>query len=828
MPEPSGAVTFLFTDIEGSTVLWETHPSAMKETLAAHDALMRATFDRHGGYVFAKTGDGFGVAFTSPPDAALAALELQEELADAEWPHGGPLRVRMAIDTGIAHERDGDYFGPTVNRVARSMGNAVGGQVLVTATTADLLRHQLPSGVALFDHGTFRLRGVESPVALFELSAGTPTPKRSPLLRRGVAAAVVVLAIAGGTQLLPESAKEQPVAPSVSGSTATEAVAEEAPPPPMWETTLGSPAEFLAIAGGVVVTGQRSADGVTLIGFALEDGRELWRADHAQVSELRGHGSRFVLASRAGTVDRLDFVDPASGKRLVGCGFVFPTAAIAIGTDVVTPFIMDARDRAGSSFTLTDEHIYAFVGLGTAGEADTLGGSTDLLQVPYDLERARCLGPTVLRPDPVRWPPAVSGPAVAGRQVFIGDSGTLYAFATNSLQPDWTYFPGAGKVAGYDGKVGQVAAREVTYLSPTGSLSEVVVFALDGNGAIHRVSKGEAVAILEGAVGPIIVTDWNLIMADPDAELRAVGHDLVTEMWRTEVGGVAAGPVVDGDTVVIATESDVHVLDAETGSTTWKSGVAKPPVRIVAMDGFVAVADAMGGVAVFNPRGLAAPPVPDPDARSQPDPVDVATRFYAAMDAGDTTALEALIGIDLVFPEHGSPNKYTSWHAAWWNDPATQAAFWNRVGALTALGARTALGACEALERLDGMGSEVVCEVTHHDDFHDIFGVEFSGTTHVVISDGLVRMLYSGQKDDRELDLVAVPGFFFTMKVGALRGLDLGVNTGEMFERTWAWAEDTHPAEMGEACADQTPLTVDAQCARYLLGVAPEFAATLP
>ena len=129
---PTGTLTFLFTDIEGSTKLWERDAQAMQAALARHDKILRSTIEEHEGYVFKTVGDAFCAAFPTAPDALGASLETQRRLLSSEWEETGPLRVRMALHTGVAEERDGDYFGPPVNRVARLLSAAHGGQVLLS------------------------------------------------------------------------------------------------------------------------------------------------------------------------------------------------------------------------------------------------------------------------------------------------------------------------------------------------------------------------------------------------------------------------------------------------------------------------------------------------------------------------------------------------------------------------------------------------------------------------------------------------------------------------------------------------------------------------
>ena len=154
---PSGVVTFLFTDIEGSTRRWEADADAMRSALLAHDKVLRSAIETHGGYLFSHTGDGVVAAFTSPRSAVDAAVAAQQALE---------LPVRMGIATGEAELRDGDYFGTALNRAARVMAAGHGGQILVADSTAVLL-----SGVDLLDLGPRRLRDVSNPITVFQLRA---------------------------------------------------------------------------------------------------------------------------------------------------------------------------------------------------------------------------------------------------------------------------------------------------------------------------------------------------------------------------------------------------------------------------------------------------------------------------------------------------------------------------------------------------------------------------------------------------------------------------------------------------------------------------------
>jgi class 3 adenylate cyclase len=137
---PTGTVTFLFSDIEGSTVRWESTPDAMALALARHDALMRGAIEAHSGYVFKTMGDAFCAAFASTREAIAAALDAQRALAAEDFSEVNGLRVRMALHSGSSDERGGDYFGPTVNRVARLLAIGHGGQVLLSRVCTDLLQ----------------------------------------------------------------------------------------------------------------------------------------------------------------------------------------------------------------------------------------------------------------------------------------------------------------------------------------------------------------------------------------------------------------------------------------------------------------------------------------------------------------------------------------------------------------------------------------------------------------------------------------------------------------------------------------------------------------
>ena len=166
---PTGTVSFLFTDIVGSTPLWDAHPAEMREALVRHDEILRKAILAADGHVFSTGGDGLGAVFSRAGNAVAAAVDAQLALRAEPWPEPIDLSVRMGVHTGEVHERDGDYFGPPVNYAARLMGAANGGQIVVSALTAGLLDPSV--GVDLVDLGATRLKGVVEPVAVFGVSA---------------------------------------------------------------------------------------------------------------------------------------------------------------------------------------------------------------------------------------------------------------------------------------------------------------------------------------------------------------------------------------------------------------------------------------------------------------------------------------------------------------------------------------------------------------------------------------------------------------------------------------------------------------------------------
>jgi predicted ATPase/class 3 adenylate cyclase len=166
---PVGTVTFLFTDIEGSTRLWQEDEAAMRTAVARHDLLLRDSVAGHGGVVFSTMGDGLAAAFQTASAAVSGAADAQKLICQESWQTVRPLKVRMGLHTGEAELREGDYFGTAVNRAARLAAVGHGGQILCSSVTAELAAES----VVLVDLGEHRLRDLDRPMHVFQVGEGS-------------------------------------------------------------------------------------------------------------------------------------------------------------------------------------------------------------------------------------------------------------------------------------------------------------------------------------------------------------------------------------------------------------------------------------------------------------------------------------------------------------------------------------------------------------------------------------------------------------------------------------------------------------------------------
>jgi predicted ATPase/class 3 adenylate cyclase len=168
-PPASATVTFLYTDIEGSTRLWERQPEAMRAALARHDEILNQAIQSSGGHVFRTAGDAFSASFASAAEAVLSAARAQRQLYAENWQMESPIRVRMALHTGQVEQHSGDYVGSSLNHIGRLLAICHGGQTLLTLVTEELVRDQLPAGARLLDLGKHRLRDLLYPEHIYQL-----------------------------------------------------------------------------------------------------------------------------------------------------------------------------------------------------------------------------------------------------------------------------------------------------------------------------------------------------------------------------------------------------------------------------------------------------------------------------------------------------------------------------------------------------------------------------------------------------------------------------------------------------------------------------------
>ena len=184
LPFPSGTVTFLFSDVEGSTALLKRLGDRYDEVLSEHRRLMRERFTEHGGVEIDTQGDAFFFAFARARDAVTAAVEAQRAHAEQEWPDGVAVLVRMGLHTGEPLVGSEGYLGLDVVRAARLCTAGSGGHVLLSETTRALVGSSLPEGVSVFPLGERRLKDIDEPERIFELEIVGATRPKAPVRRR--------------------------------------------------------------------------------------------------------------------------------------------------------------------------------------------------------------------------------------------------------------------------------------------------------------------------------------------------------------------------------------------------------------------------------------------------------------------------------------------------------------------------------------------------------------------------------------------------------------------------------------------------------------------
>jgi len=315
-PRPTGTVTFLFSDIEGSTRLLQRLGALYGQALAEHQRLLREAFDAHGGHEIDTQGDSFFVAFRRAKDAVAAAIDGQRALAGYEWPDGAELRVRMGVHTGEPAEGEDRYVGLGVHRAARIGAAAVGGQVLVSETTRSLLRDDPLHDVTLRDLGAVRLKDIDEPERLFELNAPglpaiglkTSTSSRRRLLA-GAAVAAVVVAVALGVLLSRGggASAAHTVEPNQVGVIDTKDGSISGAVP------VGSAPNGVAAGDGAVWVANTDEDSITRVDPATNTVRQTVPVGGSPVGVAVSPGSVWVANAADGTVSRID----SSANRVV-------------------------------------------------------------------------------------------------------------------------------------------------------------------------------------------------------------------------------------------------------------------------------------------------------------------------------------------------------------------------------------------------------------------------------------------------------------------------------------------------------------------------------
>jgi predicted ATPase/class 3 adenylate cyclase len=380
---PSGTVTFLLTDLESSTPLWERYPEAMEVALVRHDRILRSVIEAHEGYVFSLAGDAFAAAFSTARAAADAARAIAVALRATAWPDPVELRVRIGMHTGAAEERDGNYFGTAVNRAARVMAAAHGGQILTSNATAALLE-----GAPLLDLGRHRLRGLAGVEHLWQLG-----PAAFPPLRTTPAASdslpVIVSSFLGReaeirqvVDLVDQRRLVTLVGAGGIGKSRLAICAARAMgsrfPDGLWWCDLQVATDTEGFGHAVL----RGLGAVPLPGMAPVDGALTFMAERRMLVVL--DNCEHLLGDSAGLAERIGAEHPgvhllctsrepldAPGEQVVAIG----------GLDAATDLFVDRARELDAGFELLD---------GEAGALEELCARLDAMPLAIELAAARC------------------------------------------------------------------------------------------------------------------------------------------------------------------------------------------------------------------------------------------------------------------------------------------------------------------------------------------------------------------------------------------------------------------------------------------------------
>ncbi len=368
---PTGTVTFLFTDIEGSSGQWDASSSEMQKRLSQHNSVLDDSITSHAGHVVKTMGDGYLAVFERPNSAIQAAVTAQRGLSQLEW-QGKPLKVRMGIHTGNVDLVDGDYFGPDVNRAARIEAAGHGGQILISAATRELAAASLQTDIGVDDLGRHELRGLSRPEQIYQVIAKGLETAFPPL--RTAEAGLVRNVPLYHTSFIGRDVDLDEITALLTGSTRLMTLVGQGG---AGKTRLAAEATVLsapAFANGAVFCQLASVENEDLIGQALIDSIGFAVDRHSSdldaftqlLDYLRTRSVLVVLDNFEHLLDGVDLV-----SRLLGAG---PGVTV----------LVTSRER----LRLADETIYAVGGLDTASDGEPYAHSIDLFS-----ERARQVDP---------------------------------------------------------------------------------------------------------------------------------------------------------------------------------------------------------------------------------------------------------------------------------------------------------------------------------------------------------------------------------------------------------------------------------------------------
>jgi predicted ATPase/pimeloyl-ACP methyl ester carboxylesterase/class 3 adenylate cyclase len=350
---PTGVVTFCLTDIEGSTTLWETHPDEMSIALARHETIVADCVESHGGRLIKTRGEGDSTVsvFVRATDAAAAALSMQKTIGAEHWPGNLRLAVRAALHTGEAELREGDYYGPTLNRAARIRGLATAGQVLCSRATHDLVVDRLPPGTTVSEAGTFELKGLSRKETLFALASDDASERNRDVRPGG---AIRYARSSGGIDIAFQAFGDPdgPRVVLIPGFTSHLEINWELPP---YAPIL----EALGNVCSVVVFDKR---GTGLSGRDLGFGTVADRMDDVRaVMDAVGWDSAYLLALSEGGPLALLFAasNPArvKGLALYGTGARFVVGddyPFGVAVEDINPFLAFVTERWGTGEVLAE------------------------------------------------------------------------------------------------------------------------------------------------------------------------------------------------------------------------------------------------------------------------------------------------------------------------------------------------------------------------------------------------------------------------------------------------------------------------------------------